>query len=105
MPFDFNERFTPREGDKVYKGVHIRQDGRQSGKNKHNAAYSFEVWWNAPVGRSYRQSPDDATTRKWISFTEGPTGLSHVKDAVNDYLSRGYTVHPNGHMRAPGYSE
>ena len=98
---ELSHQFDPDKGDKKYKGVVLRQGNRQLG-NRYYHKYTFDYMWNKPMTSGYGAPVREDTPRKWVSASEeGP--LVRMKKQINDYLAQGYTVHPSGHMRAPGY--
>jgi len=100
---DLSKQFDSKDKTVTYKGVVLRKQGSQTGR-KDLSNYSFEYRWNAPVGQRYGAQITENTPRKWITDAEeGP--LNKVRGLINSYLEQGFTVHPSGHMRAPGHPE
>lgn len=103
MAINFSEQFSQNEGDRVYKGVHISRHSANS--NRGNPQYSFQYVWKAPRGLRFGASPGAETQYHWVTERHGPAPYEYIKKAVNDYLARGYTVRPSGHMVGEGFPD
>lgn len=87
MAIDFSAQFERGPNDVVYKGVHLRHNGRnRQSRNRNAQEYKFVSWFTHPK------------TGRFIDYEiAGP--LPFTKKEVNSLLERGYQAQPNGHMR------
>lgn len=93
MNVNFDKEFRREKDDKTYKGVHLRAWGHQRGSNGTKRVYSFSAW-----------SPQQFSG-KWMERSPGPVTLGEAQRLIKGYVEQGYTIHPNGHLRAPGWKD